>query len=99
MKCRITDISQNFDFQIIREILNSQVCTSVNCKAYKFKLARNFVNINKLKLSFHSTLYISVKDKAEVLMQVDQLTEVKDELTEQVSHTFINLFKPFFLFM
>ena len=25
-----------------------------------------------------------MKDKAEVLMQVDQLTEVKDELTEQV---------------
>lgn len=27
---------------------------------------------------------ITVKDKAEVLMQVDQLTQVKDELTEQV---------------
>ena len=29
---------------------------------------------------------ISVKDKAEVLMQVDQLNGVKDELTEQVTH-------------
>lgn len=29
-------------------------------------------------------LLFVVKDKAEVLMQVDQLTEVKDELTEQV---------------
>jgi len=28
--------------------------------------------------------HITVKDKAEVLMQVDQLTEVKDELTDQV---------------
>ena len=28
---------------------------------------------------------IPVKDKAEVLMQVEQLTEVKDELTEQVN--------------
>jgi hypothetical protein len=28
----------------------------------------------------------SVKDKAEVLMQVDQLNEVRDELTEQVIH-------------
>ena len=32
----------------------------------------------------NSSVSLTVKDKAEVLMQVDQLTEVKDELTEQV---------------
>lgn len=28
--------------------------------------------------------FVTVKEKAEVLLQVDQLTQVKDELTEQV---------------
>lgn len=33
--------------------------------------------------------FSSVKDKAQVLLQVDELTSVKDELTDQVRMSFL----------